>query len=373
MAFRLEAIELGAATARQGAAAGVNIRLVPAAPRPPDECPAIDEILDFCAGTALSESAESIQQHIDVCASCLDLVTGAINEWASVDPIGWVDVGCNFRPGQRVEGRFQIVRFMGRGGMGEVYEAIDLDTSERVALKAVLATSSDSAHLLRCFRREARLGRKVRHLNVCRIHPAAGGLEPALRAPVPYFTMEYIDGHTLHERLARATLSMDEVLAISEQVLRGLGAIHDAGVLHLDLKSSNVMLRRSGEHQAVIVDFGLARGALPRGRNGRHHALTGSLPYMPPEQILGRAPSRQNDVFAFGVVLFQMLTGQLPFPTTHPSTSSIVRRLVARAPRPSELNPHLPRWLDDVVRTCLADQENRFKDVYAVLAALPSR
>ena len=112
---------------------------------------------------------------------------------------------------------------------------------------------------------------------------------------------------------------------------------------------------------------------LQAGSGGRLHALQGSLPYMPPEQLLGHAPGFQNDVFAFGVVLFQMLTGRLPFPNAHPSTTrSIVRRLVARAPRPGQLNPHVPTWLDEIVLTCLAGQERRFRDVREVLAALSS-
>jgi len=186
--------------------------------------------------------------------------------------------------------------------------------------------------------------------------------------------MELIEGTTLNERLLRGALALDASVDIARQLLEGLRAIHAAGVLHLDIKSSNVMLRSGPERRAVILDFGLARAALAASRSRHVEPLTGSLPYMPPEQILGHTPSVQNDIFAFGVVLFQMLTGELPFPSTQPSTSSsIVRRLSARAPRPSQLVPAIPRWLDQLVLGCMTHPEHRFRHVGAVIDALDAR
>jgi serine/threonine protein kinase len=183
--------------------------------------------------------------------------------------------------------------------------------------------------------------------------------------------MDYIEGETLSERLSIEPLSTDEALEIAHQLLLGLGAIHRAGVLHLDVKTSNIMLCHGRASEAIILDFGLARCALGASRRRGVRPLTGSLAYMPPEQMLGRSPAFRNDVFAFGVVLFQMLTGRLPFPIVQPAaTSSLVLRLTAQAPRPSQLEPRLPRWLDELVLTCLADQDRRFQSADAVLEAL---
>jgi eukaryotic-like serine/threonine-protein kinase len=370
LVLRWEAIQLER-VGRRASLGAIDLRLT-AAPVAVDGCPSIDDILDFSGGQATPARAEDIQRHIDGCRACLELVTGALHDWGRPAPVGWLDIAGNFRPGDRIEGRFRIVRLLGRGGMGEVYEAIDLASSARVALKAVIATHCDSVYLLGGFRREARLGRRVCHSNVCRIHRPAR--PEGARSPVPYFTMEFIEGVSLNERLLRGPLSIEDSLRVAGQILSGLRAIHAAGVLHLDIKSSNVMLDRSSPSRAVILDFGLARPVLAASRARRVRPLTGSLPYMPPEQILGRSPSVQNDVFAFGVVLFQMLTGELPFPSAQPSTtSSIVRRLSARAPRPSQLAPRVPRWLDDVVLGCTTQPEHRFASVEAVVEALDAQ
>ncbi len=332
------------------------------------DCPSADDLLDFCQGRLPAGRSIFIQRHLDLCATCMDLTTLAINDWAPHEPTEWLEVASNFHPGDRVGGRYEVVRFLACGGMGEVYEAIDAQTSERVALKAVLAAASDNRHMLRSFRHEARLARKVRHPNVCRVHDPDQG-DAVARPLVPYFTMEYIEGESLNERLVQP-LAIDETLQVARGLLLGIQAIHQAGVLHLDIKSSNVMLRRHSR-EAVILDFGLARRATDGARPERTRPLTGSLAYMPPEQILGHAPSVQNDIFAFGVVLFQMLTGGLPFATTQPSTAStIADRLTATAPAPSELVAGVPRWLDELVFTCLAEPANRFFDVEQVLAAL---
>ncbi|HWO08947.1 MAG TPA: serine/threonine-protein kinase [Polyangiaceae bacterium] len=299
----------------------------------------------------------------------MDLVAGAVNDWAPPEAADLLEVGSNFRAGERV-GRFRIARFIARGGMGEVYEAHDVQSGARVALKAILASACDHRHLLRLFCREARLARRVRHPNVCRVH-ATRRSEPgaAERGPVPFFTMDYVAGETLHARLRRGPLDVPAALEIGRQLLLGLHAIHEAGVLHLDVKASNVMLGEGAAGPAVILDFGLARTRESRG--GRVRPLIGSLPYMSPEQILGEPPSCQNDVFAFGVVLFQMLTAELPFPVAQPSApSSIVKRLTAHALPPSALARDVPPWLDRVVLGCLAEPERRPHDTSRVLAAL---
>jgi serine/threonine protein kinase len=376
VAFRAQVIELASGTARSGQIEAVQSPLATgadASTSSPGECPSADDILGFCAGELSPECCAITQRHLDRCPACMDLVTLAINDWEPREVHEWLDVACNFRPGDRVDGRFLILRFLGCGGMGEVYAALDTKTSERVALKAVLAAASDNPYILRCFRREARLGGRMRHPNVCRVHAAPLAEPDTERPPVPYFTMEFIEGETLHERLRRGPLPLPDVLEVARQLLSGLRAIHRAGVLHLDIKSSNVMLRQGQALRPVILDFGLAR-RVSAGLRERVRPLTGSFAYMPPEQILGRSPSVQNDIFAFGVVLFQMLTRELPFPSAQPSVvSSIVQRLTAHAPPPSHLNPEVPAWLDEFVASCLAEPEQRYRDVDALLEALDSR
>ncbi len=383
VAFRLEAVELERVTGRYGKLAlvdGPRDRLGPypeaSARRAPDasECLSAEDILDFCGGRLAAPRAGLVQAHLDVCASCMDLVTLAINDWEPHEPTEWLEVASNFRPGDSVDGRYRILRFLASGGMGEVYEALDTVTSERVALKAVLAAACDNQRMLRHFVREARLGRRIRHRNVCHVFEARAA--DAARAPpshagvpysTPYFTMQYVDGETLTERVRRAPLSIDAALTIARQLLDGLAAVHDAGVLHLDIKGSNVMLPHAEPLRPIILDFGLARRSSVGAPAQRVRPLTGSLAYMPPEQILGRAPNVQNDVFAFGVVLFQMLTRELPFPAAQRTTaSSIVQRLSAQAPLPSSIEPHVVDWLDELVLNCLAGPERRYPNVNAL-------
>ena len=335
------------------------------------DCPTTDTILDFCAGQLVPGRSRSFRRHLELCPACMDLVTGAVNDWAQPEATDLLEVGSNFRAGEHV-GPFTLVRFIARGGMGEVYEARDDDSGERVALKAILASNCDQRGLLQAFRREARLARQVSHRNVCRVHAPRPNV-PGQTLPVPYFTMDYLAGETLQARLRQGPLSLGAALASSEQILLGLRAIHEAGVLHLDIKASNVMLGEDEPATATILDFGLAREAR-HTRDGRVRPLTGSLPYMPPEQILGDPPSRQNDIFAFAVVLFQMLTAELPFPMAQPSTpSSIVKRLAAHAQPPSSLASDVPPWLDELVLRCLSEPERRPRDTSEVLAALAAR
>lgn len=333
------------------------------------ECPSADDILEFCGGQLPAERSKSFRRHIEVCAACMDLVTGVVNDWAPAEASDLLEVGSNFRAGDRVGG-FRLTRFIARGGMGEVYEACDVESGAHVALKAILAAACDRRHLLRAFCREARLARRIRHPNVCHVH--APRRDPAAASsPVPFFTMDYIEGETLQARLRGGPLTVAETRALGEQVLLGLNAIHEAGVLHLDIKASNIMLRSGTTPRAVILDFGLACHLREQRHEHRPGPLTGSLPYMPPEQILGEPPSHLNDVFAFGVVLFQMLTAELPFPMAQPSTpSSIVERLAAHAHAPSTVAAGVPPWLDRLVLRCLAEPERRPRGASDLLAAL---
>ncbi|MBZ0233227.1 MAG: serine/threonine protein kinase [Deltaproteobacteria bacterium] len=207
--------------------------------------------------------------------------------------------------GTIVAERWTIVRFLARGGMGAVYEAHDRLLDGPVALKTL---RSGMAH--ERFVREIQLARKVSHPNVCRIHDAGrhGGLS--------FLTMELLAGEPLSARLERGPMSVVEARPILADLAAALDAAHAAGVIHRDFKPHNVMLvRRGGTLRAVVTDFGIARAADDTGDAAltADGELIGTPAYMAPEQVNGKPVTAATDVFSFGVVAYQMVTGALPF------------------------------------------------------------
>jgi serine/threonine protein kinase len=295
-------------------------------------------------------------------------------EGAADAPEGWVRRALNLEAGTVIAGRYRLLRFLARGGMGEVYEAFDGFVRERVALKMLLPDHSLSASAANELVSEVRLARRITHPNVCRIHDL--GLHGDARRrfrPLPFLSMEFIDGETLGERLRSGPLPAAEARVVARQLLLGLGAAHAAGVLHGDFKSDNVMLRRnaSGELHAVIMDFGLARAFEAGAYLAKSGALAGSVDYMAPEQLLSAPLGRETDLFAFGVVLFEMLTGRLPFSSGGSPISSAIRRLQERPTLPSRSVGGLPGAVDDLVLTCLRrERSDRYPDAAVALQAL---
>lgn len=203
-----------------------------------------------------------------------------------------------FLPGALLNGRYRIIGMLGRGGMGEVYRATDLTLGQSVALK-FLHAAADQTWLER-FHNEVRIARQVSHPNVCRVYDIgeAEGL--------PFLSMEYVDGEDLATLLRRiGRLPNDKALEISRKVCAGLAAAHARGVIHRDLKPGNIMLDRRGE--VLIVDFGLA--ALP-SQLGPKDVREGTPAYMSPEQLKGSEVSAASDIFALGLVLYELFTGR---------------------------------------------------------------
>jgi len=245
--------------------------------------------------------------------------------------------------------------------MGVVYEAADVTTGERVALKVLPAQSVHEAEALASLRDELLVGRRVSHHNVCRVHevylePSAGSHEPG------FFTMEFLDGETLAARLKRqGRLDARTALFLVRQLTAGLQAAHDVGVIHRDLKPGNVMLVPEGEStRLVITDFGVAWAA---GRSrvtggGEPNRIVGSPAYMAPEQVEGGRATPASDIFALGVVLYEMMTGALPFHGDTPEELARVRRTSPPVP-PSRLVPEVsPRW-NRTILACLHPQPDR--------------
>jgi eukaryotic-like serine/threonine-protein kinase len=274
-----------------------------------------------------------------------------------------------FRPGSVLASRFRIGRLVGRGGMGEVYEAFDLKVGTRIALKAIRHDLLSDRDSMRRFRREVRMMQDISHPSVCRIgnlyeHSGRDGR-------VPFFTMEFIDGETLGDRLNREVrLPYSEILPIATAIAQALDAVHRAGIIHRDLKSSNVLLGHDG--RVVVTDFGLAKYALAV-TNVTRGSCVGSPPYVAPELVEGRDASPASDIFSFGVLLYEMLTGTWPFLDAVP-TRMVVKRL-KHPPEPLERHlPTIDKTWRRVVMNCLSREPNaRYPFVLDVVDALNGR
>ena len=274
---------------------------------------------------------------------------------ASLDPAKTL---C-FQPGQVVAGRYEIVRFIAKGGMGEVYEARDLEFNDPVALKTLLPQIASVEEMVLRFKREIRLSRKIAHPNVCKMfditrHPQG---EPSPSQTI-CLTMEFLPGETLLQALQSAPIMPPpRALRILTQVADALEAAHQAGVVHRDLKTSNIMLvpAMDGATRAVVMDFGLARGVTPDERDGRltqTGKILGTWDYMAPEMLDGGHPSPASDIYALGILAYVMVTGERPFPGESP-LSAVIRRSRERVPPPCSVVPGLPPHWDEAILGCL--------------------
>ena len=249
-----------------------------------------------------------------------------------------------FRPGEVVASRFRIVRFLAKGGMGELYEAEDLELHERIALKTVLSQIAADERSIQMFKREVHLARQVTHPNVCRIFDVFRHRPEGQEPEVVVLAMEFLNGETLADKLQReGRLTTTEALPLARQMAAGLTAAHSAGIVHRDFKSLNVMLVKptapGGEVRAVITDFGLARRDSADERANLSISLndageiSGTPAYMAPEQVEGGPVTPATDVYAMGVVLFEMVTGARPFVADTPLKTAI-KRLQGPPPTP---------------------------------------
>jgi eukaryotic-like serine/threonine-protein kinase len=284
-------------------------------------------------------------------------------------------------------GRFTVLRFIARGGMGAVYEANDVLLRTRVALKVLQGRIAENAEAMERFRREVLLARRVSHPNVCRVYELYQATTGA-GMPIHFLTMEFLDGETLAARIARTgRLTTVEALPLVKQMCGGLAAAHAEGVIHRDFKSSNVMLvprsaestHASGEGMRVaITDFGIARALVEEGSAGAHGltgdaGIVGTPEYMAPEQVTGGEVSQATDVYALGIVLYEMVTGRLPFSASTPLATAS-RRLNEPPPKPETTVPGLDvRWSRTILRCLERDPSRRFQSASDVGAAFSAR
>jgi predicted Ser/Thr protein kinase len=259
-----------------------------------------------------------------------------------------------FPPGTLLGGRYRVVSLLGRGGMGEVYRATDLKLKQPVALKFLPEAAARDARLLARLHGEVRLARQISHPNVCRVYDI-GELEGTT-----FIAMEYIDGEDLASLLRRiGRLPHDKALEIARKLCAGLAAAHDKGVVHRDLKPGNVMIDSRG--QVLITDFGLASTA----RDGNRTPVRSGTPaYMAPEQLAGREVSVRSDLYALGLVLYEMFTGRAPY--TEP------RQPADRPPSLSSVARDVDVTIVRAIERCLEhDPRDRPSSALAVAAALP--
>jgi eukaryotic-like serine/threonine-protein kinase len=269
-------------------------------------------------------------------------------------------------------GHFQILAHLGSGGMGEVYLAEDYRLRRKVALKLLPTQLTVDAERLRRFEREARAASALNHPNILTIHEIGetGGTH--------FIATEFVEGETLRQRMTGGPMQLDEVLAVAGQVASALAAAHEAGIVHRDIKPENVMVRRDA--LVKVLDFGLAK--LTRQEAAGPEATTrapvqtnsgvvmGTVPYMSPEQALGREVDHRSDLFSLGVLLYEMASGRSPFAGAS-AAETLDRILHAQPEALRRFNPQVPAELERVVRKCLEkDRERRYSSAREVLVDL---
>ena len=258
--------------------------------------------------------------------------------------------GAVLPPGQQFGPRYTIIRLLGSGGMASVYQAWDETLGTAVALKLIRVDATTPRAELRQledrFKRELKLARQVTHPNVVRIHDL-GDVESTL-----YLTMEYVQGADLATLLQREPrLPLPRVLLLARQIAAGLAAAHKAGIVHRDLKPANVMV--DAQDHALLMDFGIARSTAGATINTMPGSLIGTLDYMAPEQARGEPTDERTDVYAFGLILYELLAGGRPRYSADGGISGLIQRLEKGPPPLKSLQPDVPAALDHIVTKCL--------------------
>ncbi|RMH23593.1 MAG: HAMP domain-containing protein [Acidobacteria bacterium] len=266
-------------------------------------------------------------------------------------------------PGQVVGERFEILAVLGSGGMGVVYKARDRKLDELVAVK-MLKTATVDAEQLERLKSELKLARKISHPNILRTFDF-GDVDG-----MPFITMEYVRGITLRQLLDRSgRLPLSAGLRLARQLCRGLAVAHGEGILHRDIKPENLIVEPTGN--AKLMDFGIARPLRRSDAQTRPGAIVGTPFYLAPEQIQGQEPDPRADIYACGVVFYEIFTGALPYAAGGNLMELLTRKLEEDPIPPRQRWPEMPAELEALVLRCLARRrEARYGDVAAVLAEL---
>jgi serine/threonine-protein kinase len=332
----------------------------------------VTEVLRLCEEALARQPADRVAYLDEACGCDTELrrdverlLTRQSAPAGFLDSPAWAEPRPRLKRGTRL-GAYEIEDFIGAGGMGEVYKAVDMRLARAVAIKVLPPGLANSSERRARFEREAKTIASLNHPHICVVHDlghevptqAAGGGRTA-DEPIDFLVMEHLNGRTLAERLAKGPLHLEQALTVAAEIADALAAAHRQGVIHRDLKPANVMLTTSG---AKLLDFGLAklagRGEPPTTPTNTapltgQGVILGTVEYMAPEQLEGKAADARTDMWALGAIVYEIVTGQRPFEGT--STAGLVTAILEHEP-PSitSLQPLAPPALDRFVRSCLA-------------------
>ncbi|MGD8535665.1 MAG: protein kinase [Candidatus Aminicenantes bacterium] len=251
---------------------------------------------------------------------------------------------------------------LGRGGMGNVYRVVDKKINEEMALKLLHPVIATEKKTIERFKNELKLARKITHKNVCRMYDLNE------EKGTPYITMEYVPGEDLKSIIMMTgQLSVGRAISIAKQICEGLAEAHHLGVVHRDLKSRNIMIDKEGN--ARIMDFGIARSLKAEGITG-DGIMVGTPEYMSPEQVKGEEVDQRSDIYSLGIVLFEMVTGKIPF-EGDTSISIALKHKTEEPPDPQDFNAQIPEELSTVILKCLdKEKEERYQSIGEVFSEL---
>ncbi len=293
----------------------------------------------------------------DIDATLMDIVRTPAP--ASRSYTGMVATAAVLNPGDVIGGRYEILQLLGEGGMGAVYKARDRELDRFVALKVIRRDLASNTAIVARFKQELLLAHQVTHKNVIRIYDLTDA------DGVKFITMEFIEGADLRRiLLERGKFTPEEAVETIRQTCFALYAAHAVNVIHRDLKPQNIM--RDLQGRTVVMDFGLARLVESDGMTNTG-ALVGTMEYMSPEQALGRELDQRSDIFALGLVFFELLTGHTPY-KADTAIASLLKRSQERAIPAVELDPSIPKGLSDIVAKALErDVKDRYQTVQEIL------